>query len=367
MTCRLWAYICFTSLLLATTPVYALTLNGIAQYTTLGQPIYIAALYLPEKQSQRQQILQQPQFQRMLLKVTAQQWRARQWQKQWLNDININNRPNVLSSLQEDIQRFTQILPSGLQKGDEVRIEYHPEKGTQIFINGEQILQTKDRELYVCLLKAWLGNLPPSREFKKQILGIEQAFEHQHLLNTLQQLPIKNGRQDIVATWKAKQEQQRVLAEKKRVQLAAMTAKPKQAPIAKQPNKPARIQLSEEQKWIRKQKYLLDQLNWRIHQVVFDQVKPPAWILESGKNGNIEFSFKLTHLHKIEGLVGDNERMPVMLVSDVHRAIKTHVPKIEIPPQLEGTHWEITLRFPLDLQLTELIKAPKKPEFMAHR
>jgi len=367
MTCRLWAYICFTSLLWAASPAYALTLNGVAQYTALDQPIYIAALYLPEKQSQRQQILQQPQFQRMLLKVTAQQWRARQWQKQWLNDININNRPSVLSSLQQDIQRFTQILPSGLQKGDEVRIEYHPEKGTQVLINDAQILQTNDRELYVCLLKVWLGDLPPSREFKNQILGIEQAFEHQDLRKTLQQLPIENGRQDIVATWQAKQERQRALAEKKRAQLAAMTAKPKQAPIAKQPNKPARGQLSEEQKWIRQQTYFFDQLNWRIHQVVFHQVKPPSWVLESGKNGNIEFRFKLTHLHEIEGLEGDNEGMPVMLVSDVHRAIKTHVPKVEIPQQLEGTHWEITLRFPLNLQLTDLIKAPKKPEFMAHR
>jgi hypothetical protein len=156
-----------------------LHLNGLASYNNLTKHYYLAALYLPQLESDEKKVLSLNQHKQMKLLVTAHQWSPRIWSKQWRNNIAINN--DIPSGvLQKKLDEFTNALKGDLLAGDLILVNYEPVTGTQIFINQQLILASNDMALFNTLLTTWIGNLPPSRNFKHRILSLatdEQAFD----------------------------------------------------------------------------------------------------------------------------------------------------------------------------------------------
>ncbi|EAT12999.1 hypothetical protein HF888_00895 [Bermanella marisrubri] len=346
---------------LSFTSVYALTLNGAAQFNRLSTSLYLAALYLPSKNNDAHAILKNEQRQRMDIYVLSNEWRPRQWQRQWLNDISISTPPKQLEKMKDSVHDFAQLLPAALVKNDHISIEFYPDKGTSVRINGVLFLQTDDRDLFQSLLSIWIGELPPSRQFKKQILGedLEQKW-----LSFLTDFQPNKKRIAMANSWKQDQDEKTKLLKEKQLQLAAInapiTAETKQKSIPK----PRYESLTEEQKSTFRQNFLLKDLNWRLHKRIYDSVQPPAWIVNRLAKGEIVFRFKLDRNGALYDLTGDNKGMPVMLVADVHRAIKREIPGTAIPSQLDGEAWQFELRFPIKQTLGDIIQPPKKPRFM---
>lgn len=200
-------------------PVSALTLNGVAQFSKLSTPLYLAALSLPSKQNDAKQILKTKQWQRMDLYVLRDEWRPRQWQRQWLNDISISATPAQLEAIKDDLHHFAQLLPQPLIKNDHVSIEFYPSKGTLVKINGVLFLQTQNEWLFKRLLSIWIGELPPSRQFKQHMLGkdIQQKW-----LTFMADYQPPQQRIAQVKEWKREGQEKAKFLREKQLQLAAI-------------------------------------------------------------------------------------------------------------------------------------------------
>lgn len=349
------------ALCLSFSSTYALTLNGIAQFSKLSTPLYLAALSLPSKNQDAKRILKTKQRQRMDLYVLRHEWRPRQWQRQWLNDISISTPPKQLEKMKDLVHEFAQLLPEALVENDHISIEFYPDKGTSVRINGVLFLQTDGRDLFQSLLSIWIGELPPSRQFKKQILGegIEQKW-----LSFMTDFQPAEQRITVAKGWKQEQDEKAELLKEKQLQLAAINAPIKYKKQSKPLPKPSYATLTAEQKQTFRQNFLFKDLNWRLHKRIYDSVQPPAWIVNRLTKGEIVFRFKLDRNGALYDLTGDNKDMPVMLVADVHRAIKREIPGTAIPNQLDGEVWQFELRFPIKQTLNDIIQPPKKPHFM---
>ena len=62
-----------------------------------------------------------------------------------------------------------------LKKGDVLSMEWVPDAGTEIFINGKRIGENfPDVVFFNALLKIWLGENPVDATLKNQLLGISR-------------------------------------------------------------------------------------------------------------------------------------------------------------------------------------------------
>jgi outer membrane biosynthesis protein TonB len=85
---------------------------------------------------------------------------------------------------------------------------FHPLTGTEIMLNKSPILSYPNKNLFNALLRCWIGDVPPSRLFRSDILGAESIVtsnseSHLTRFNTLE---IKKERVNLVASWREDEE-----------------------------------------------------------------------------------------------------------------------------------------------------------------
>jgi hypothetical protein len=85
--------------------------------------------------------------------------------------ITINNPPELVEALREDIETFQSVWRNNpLKQGDEVWIDYIPGQGTRVAINGKIKAKIAGRAFYDAFLRAWLGKYPVNPRLKKAML-----------------------------------------------------------------------------------------------------------------------------------------------------------------------------------------------------
>lgn len=364
----------------------ALSLNGIASYQQLRKEYYIAALYLAQTSDDPQSIVQNQDRKRMALRVTAKRWSPRRWSLQWQNDIAINNTFSNDPDYTQSLLRFTGFLKDNLSKGDEVIIDYLPAQGTRISINGVTVVETSTAQLFDALLNAWIGQVPPSREFKKNILNL--SSNHKELLDRYNSLSYGGDRTAMINGWleaekeaalaqqrEQKREQQakeRKLAqakaaEKARKEKAKKQAKQKQAqakkptytapkkvvrkPVKKQKiastptsskKKKSKAQLKAEQE------YYLDLYRWELRRAIHQAVEYPAWARQFGQKGLVSVNFTVNRQAEISNMKAQDQGASDLLVNELKRAITEVVPFLLPPDALKGKQWKISISYRFD-------------------
>lgn len=73
--------------------------------------------------------------------------------------------------LSDKMFRLTQRHYRDLEEGDKIMINYVPDKGTNVEINGEDLFTDPGRALMSAILEQWIGEDPVSRSFKSDLLG----------------------------------------------------------------------------------------------------------------------------------------------------------------------------------------------------
>ncbi|MEX2365472.1 MAG: chalcone isomerase family protein, partial [Pseudohongiellaceae bacterium] len=155
-----------------------LMLNGLAPYQYLSKTFYLASFYAEQPITSPQQFAADTGAKRMVIKVSTDKWSPRQFNQMWKQDIAINNNLKANPDVIELITAFTETPDDDFTRGDTIVIDYAPELGTRITLNGADWLQSEDELLFRTLANAWLGDIPTSLRFQEALLAGGAFSEH---------------------------------------------------------------------------------------------------------------------------------------------------------------------------------------------
>jgi TonB family protein len=233
-----------------------LNLNGIASFEQLRKEYYIGALYLGWPGHDPAAITNMPGKKRMELRITADRWPALRFSQMWNQLITINNPIATINANATDIVAFTSIPKGDLVEGDQIVIEL-ANNNTQVSLNGIPALRTDSPALFSMLLNTWIGQRPPSTEFKRDVLDLPKDSNGTQLVTRFNAIHPNDARKKTIAAWGLKAEPEPVAAASTTAVTAAATAVPARptpapapapAPTAKKPEPVAAAKSEHEEK-----------------------------------------------------------------------------------------------------------------------
>jgi len=90
--------------------------------------------------------------------------------------IRINNAKTNVDDENRNLQRFIKFFKGNYKKGDVIQFDYHDSFGTRVNLNGRRLGEINNSaDLYRLLVRIWVGDRPPSSQFKKGITGNNEA------------------------------------------------------------------------------------------------------------------------------------------------------------------------------------------------
>jgi len=153
-----------------------LRLKGAAIKSNARQAIYVGGLYLEDEASKSntvEEILASQGAKRFVLYCQNSTIKPEALIRAFNLGITVNHNEDELTELAPMIEQFNKIWNSEIHQGDKVWIDFIPEKGTLVSINGEEKGIIPGKIFYDAFLKTWLGDKPLNPSMKKQILGTE--------------------------------------------------------------------------------------------------------------------------------------------------------------------------------------------------
>jgi hypothetical protein len=149
-----------------------LVLNGAGLRTKLFFKIYVSALYLGEKTHVAEVALNQSGEKRIALHVLRELS-----DEQLLDAFNkvmaANHTPAEMQALEPQLKELTAIFHAigTIKEGDVVNLDYLPDSGTQINVNGVLRGNIAGEAFNRALFKIWLGDKPAQPDLKQKMLG----------------------------------------------------------------------------------------------------------------------------------------------------------------------------------------------------
>ncbi|WP_428818986.1 TonB family protein [Microbulbifer sp. MCCC 1A16149] len=151
-------------------------LNGLALEQQFNKDRYIAAVYSERLSGDANALLDNNMPRSLQVRVIADRLSARRFRNQWMEGIAINNSGNVLTGQAENMVTFANLFKGRLIAGDQLRIDYAADTGTtSVSLNDIMLGMIEDREFFNTLLRAWIGPVPPSTDFRDDLMGAGQV------------------------------------------------------------------------------------------------------------------------------------------------------------------------------------------------
>src|SRR5690554_6727220 len=378
----------------------SLVLNGSAVYSDLNRDLYLGGLYLPKASDDPDYIFSADTAKRMQIVVSVPSWSPRRWSQIWQNIIAINNDSfSANESVQQALMTFTSFPRQDIRAGDEIVIDYQANGNSRVLLNGDLVLEAPGTEFFNYMVNTWIGKLPPTREFRQNILGQEKPNESQKetLLNH------RTQRAGLFSGWiaaekaalKAEQdriEQARIAAEQQQRQRNAEAARQaelkRQQELAQQQELRAKesIQPTAEEKRLAQQRaeqqrqqqaqaaaaqakklksqgqtntakaledeqlYHLNMLQWQLQRQLQAAVSYPAWAKQFGQEGLVELDLQVNRQQEVSKLQARNDGASDLLVNEVKRAVAVAAAKTTIPADLAGDSWPVSVSYLFSLQ-----------------
>jgi len=151
----------------------ALDLNGFGVRTRLVFDVYVAALYLPAKARSAQAALDQAGPKRMTL-VMLRDVGADTLSSSLVEGLKDNNTDAELAAVKPQVDALVATMQriGEAKKGMAIDLDYAPESGTSIRVNGApQGGALPGEAFYRALLRIWLGERPVQPALKRALLG----------------------------------------------------------------------------------------------------------------------------------------------------------------------------------------------------
>jgi len=147
-----------------------LLLNGVGIRKKFFFKVYVASLYLPQKRTTTSNILKQDEGRQIILNFIYSKVPKKKIVGAWNQGFNDNLSNQQKQTLATKIKQFNQMF-GDLLAGNKVILDYQPNIGTQVTINGQKKGLISGKAFSDALLKIWIGQDPASDDLKDGLLG----------------------------------------------------------------------------------------------------------------------------------------------------------------------------------------------------
>ena len=149
-----------------------LMLNGAGLRSKFFFKIYVAALYLPEKQTSADAIITADEPQRIALYMLRDLGEKR-FMDAFIEAIEANHSKAEMAMLHDQLKQMSDIfhLVEEVHSGDLIVMDYVPGTGTQISVNGVTYGTIEGEMFHHALLKIWIGTHAVQADLKAELLG----------------------------------------------------------------------------------------------------------------------------------------------------------------------------------------------------
>lgn len=96
---------------------------------------------------------------------------AKKLKDAWLDGIQVNNKSMSVAAHQYDIKRFINLFDQNISAGDQLILDYTPEGGTKVVLNGAVKGTIEGKPFNDLILNTWMGPQPPSKKFQTALLS----------------------------------------------------------------------------------------------------------------------------------------------------------------------------------------------------
>lgn len=88
----------------------------------------------------------------------------------WNEGFENNQSEQMLTTLRPRIEQFNQLFQT-VHQGDVITLDYIPEQGTAVVINGSEKGEVPGADFNRAVLQIWLGDSPADKDLKQGLLG----------------------------------------------------------------------------------------------------------------------------------------------------------------------------------------------------
>ena len=149
-----------------------LVFNGAGLRTKFFFKIYVAALYLTQKQTDGAAVMADEHVHRLALHIKHELGSEKLYNA--FNDAIVSNQsPAELAALDSQLKQMRRIFDTvhEVKLGDVIDLDYLPASGTQISVNGKAYGTIAGAAFNRAMLQIWLGDKPVQSDLKKGLLG----------------------------------------------------------------------------------------------------------------------------------------------------------------------------------------------------
>lgn len=150
-----------------------LALNGMGLRSRFGLRVYVAGLYVGKKSSDTTELLLQPGPKRVAIAM-KRNVDADTFLEALKDGIAANHNPQQLAALKDRIGKLSELILSikEAKQGDLLDLDFIPESGTQLSVNGKAVGQPiPGDDFFQALLRIWIGEKPVQDGLKTGLIG----------------------------------------------------------------------------------------------------------------------------------------------------------------------------------------------------
>ncbi len=147
-----------------------LLLNGAGFRKKLFIKVYAAGLYLKEKQTDPQKIMDADTPMAIRMHFVHSEVSSKKLVNAW-NEGFVNGTGGNIAPIKAKIDTFNAYFSQKAEKNDIYDIIYIPEQGVSVYIKGELKGTIKGLDFKKAVFSIWLGEKPADSNLKKKMLG----------------------------------------------------------------------------------------------------------------------------------------------------------------------------------------------------
>lgn len=162
----------FAEQLPASAQTPALSLVGVGLREKFFVDVYLAALYAEQPSHDAAQLLSASGgVRRMQFHFVYKELPREKLTKAWQEAFAANSEQAQLDALQTRLGDFIKLHDDAYRKGDQLVLDLVPGEGVRVSSKGIAKGVIPGDDFAQAVLSAWIGNKPPSADFKKSVLG----------------------------------------------------------------------------------------------------------------------------------------------------------------------------------------------------
>lgn len=155
-----------------------LVLNGAGVRRKLAFiDVYVGSLYLAKKISDNEAVIADPGPKRVSMHILSSEVTASDLISSMNNALAANLAPHELALIEKRVRDLNTMMSSlkAINKGSVVLLDYIPEVGTRVTVNGEEKLTIPGDDFFRAMLNIWIGNKPVDGRLRDAMLGIKSG------------------------------------------------------------------------------------------------------------------------------------------------------------------------------------------------